>query len=303
MQNVDTARLIESLKPINKITVPKMTDPIGVSIHSIQLNSYMDAKNTFYFKPHRHSFFELYFVVSGSAGCYVGDTGEPIEAKAGDVVLMRPGVDHTLLECSSDFVRLAVCFELDDAEKNALAAYVNDALLSFSAVCERASEGVLAAVAALAARVAERGCMAPYMLRNDIFCLICELSKMASFGDEPSLDSQSEDALSDSRYVYARKFIKDNIRRGIRTEDVAANVHLSSKQLNRLFLKYAQMSVFDYIRQKRCGEAKRLLLNKNLSIAQISEMLAFSDEFYFSRFFKRNTGFPPHRFRLLNGGK
>lgn len=303
MKTSDVNRIIDGLKPINKITVPKMTDPIGMSIHSIRLNSYMDAKNTFYFKPHRHSFFELYFIVSGSAGCYVGDMSEPIEAKAGDVVLMRPGVDHTLIECSSDFVRLAVCFELDDVEKNALTAYVNDALLSFPAACVRASEGVLAAVAAISPHVTERGCLMPYMLRNDIFCLISELSAMASVGDEPTVDVMSEDALLDSRYVYAKKFIKDNIRRGIRTEDVAANVHLSSKQLNRLFLKYAEMTVFDYIQQKRAGEAKRLLLNKNLSIAQISEMLAFSDEFYFSRFFKRNTGFPPHRFRLLNGGR
>jgi AraC-like DNA-binding protein len=40
-----------------------------------------------------------------------------------------------------------------------------------------------------------------------------------------------------------------------------------------------------------------LLENETLSIKEIAAELNFSNEYYFSRFFKRNTGVPPGRFR------
>ena len=300
MLNTEKNTVIEKLKALNKITVPRTSDPIGLRIHTVQLNSYKDAKNTFYFKSHRHSFFEVYFVIDGSAVCEVSTKKTQITAAEGDFVLMPPSVDHNLVECSSDFVRLSVCFEFDDADKNELTAHVSNSLLTLAAPCNKANARIRSAIRTIADHVSEKDLFTSHKIKNDIFDLICELVKTANPNQDQLPSVKKDEPNFDARCLYAKKFIKDNIRSGISTEEVATNVHLSAKQLNRLFLKYEERSVFDYIQEKRCEEAKKLLLDKSLSISEISDMLGFSDEFYFSRFFKRNTGFPPHRFRLMN---
>ena len=300
MPKINKSTVIEKLKALNKISVPRTSDPIGLRVHTVQLNSYKDAKNTFYFKSHRHSFFEVYFVIDGSAVCEVSTKKTQITAAEGDFVLMPPRVDHNLVECSLDFVRLSVCFEFDDADKNELTAHVFNSLSALSSPCNRANDRMHAAIHTIADHVSEKDLFTSHKIKNDILDLISELVKVANPSQDQHVYAKKDEPIFDTRYLYAKKFINDNIRSGITTEEVATNVHLSAKQINRLFLKYDERSVFDYIQQKRCEEAKKLLLDKSLSISEISDMLGFSDEFYFSRFFKRNTGFPPHRFRLMN---
>jgi len=47
-------------------------------------------------------------------------------------------------------------------------------------------------------------------------------------------------------------------------------------------------------------EAKALLNNMSLTIAQVADTLYFSDQFFFSKFFKRHTGATPSEFRRLS---
>ncbi|NSW89572.1 MAG: helix-turn-helix transcriptional regulator [Firmicutes bacterium] len=47
-------------------------------------------------------------------------------------------------------------------------------------------------------------------------------------------------------------------------------------------------------------KAKEELLTSNSSIKEIAYKLKFSDEFYFSRFFKKHTGIPPSKYRIQN---
>ena len=300
---MEKTALIEKLKPINKITIPELTEPVNLHIYSSQLNSYKDAKSTFHFKPHKHSFFEVYFVLLGNVTYEIATEKAPIKACKGEFILMPPDVNHTLIECSPDFARLSFCFEIDDADKNPLAFCINNSLYGLKTPCKKTNADIDTAICTIAKHVANKSLFTPHLLRNDIFSLICELSKYLSPHQEPVFENQKEDSLADSRYVYAKKFIKDNISSNIKTTDVAASVHLSAKQLNRLFFKYEGKSVSQYITEKRCSAAKRLLLDKNYSLFEISEMLGFSDEFYFNKFFKNNTGFTPHKFRLLNGEK
>ena len=48
MPKINKSTVIEKLKALNKISVPRTSDPIGLRVHTIQLNSYKDAKNTYF---------------------------------------------------------------------------------------------------------------------------------------------------------------------------------------------------------------------------------------------------------------
>ena len=67
--------------------------------------------------------------------------------------------------------------------------------------------------------------------------------------------------------------------------------------LAHAFTKYTGLSPINYLLQKRIQEAKSLLESTSCSIAQISNMLGFSSQSYFSQVFKKSTGKTPIQHR------
>jgi len=101
----------------------------------------------------------------------------------------------------------------------------------------------------------------------------------------------------DYRFSQITQYIQDNINSQIRTKDIAKYVHLSDKQISRIIKVKTGLSTKQYINQLRMEKAKKLLKHAEYSVKQIAEMLGFSSEYYFNKFFKREEGFPPGKYR------
>ena len=92
-------------------------------------------------------------------------------------------------------------------------------------------------------------------------------------------------------------FIHNHFYEDIDNKDLAALSGYHEFHLNRIFFKYTGMSMHKYILNLRINEAKRLVLNTNLPVGQISEKVGFCNGTYFSSYFKKVTGFSPSQFR------
>jgi AraC-like DNA-binding protein len=79
--------------------------------------------------------------------------------------------------------------------------------------------------------------------------------------------------------------------------DYADLLHLSPKALGKLTRTYCQRSLTELIQGRIVVEAKRKLYLTNKSVKEIAYALGFSDQYYFSRFFKRATRFAPQQYR------
>ena len=77
---------------------------------------------------------------------------------------------------------------------------------------------------------------------------------------------------------------------------LAALCFLSTTQFYHLFHEAMGMTPLHYRNILLLDRAKMLLRFGDISVAEISEMLGFSDPTYFCRFFKKHTGLPPSRF-------
>lgn len=77
----------------------------------------------------------------------------------------------------------------------------------------------------------------------------------------------------------------------------AEKLHISPNYLNILCKKNLKVSATQLIHQRIATEAKRLLQNKKLNIKEITFELGFTDNSYFSIFFKNQTGITPSEFR------
>lgn len=94
----------------------------------------------------------------------------------------------------------------------------------------------------------------------------------------------------------AREYIYDNRFQKISLNEVAALLEITPSYLSRIFKKVTQLSFSDYIAQVKMDEAKKLLLQNNNRIYEVSNMLGYDDPYYFSKVFKRVTQMTPSEY-------
>ena len=70
-------------------------------------------------------------------------------------------------------------------------------------------------------------------------------------------------------------------------------------QLIRLFKKSLNTTPIQYEIRKKMEYAKGMLLYSNESVAEISDRAGYSDIAYFSKMFKKYTGYSPSEYRKI----
>lgn len=94
------------------------------------------------------------------------------------------------------------------------------------------------------------------------------------------------------------QWLEKNYKSNVRLEDLAANLHLSTSHVSRLFRHATGSTIVEYLTTRRLSEACLLLKTSTLSIEQIGQMVGFDNYSYFCRIFKKNMGHTPLQYRF-----
>jgi AraC family transcriptional regulator, arabinose operon regulatory protein len=92
-------------------------------------------------------------------------------------------------------------------------------------------------------------------------------------------------------------YIDEHLSEDLSSNDCAKLMGCSSSQMRRQFQKYKNMTPVEWINLKRIEKSRDMLSSTRMSIAEISHELGYSDQFYFSRIFKKICGESPLAFR------
>ena len=104
-----------------------------------------------------------------------------------------------------------------------------------------------------------------------------------------------------SRHVaLALDYIYDNLHTKITVPVLANYVDLNPSYFSRLFKEETGQTVSDYIRNKKIDTAKQMLMYSDYSQIEISNILAFPSQSYFTEIFRKTTGVTPIKFRQMN---
>ena len=95
----------------------------------------------------------------------------------------------------------------------------------------------------------------------------------------------------------AVQFISQNINENLTVTGIAEHCCVSPSHLTHVFTDSIGTSPIKYVHQLRMDQAKRLLADETLCVYEVADKLGFNDPFYFSRLFKKVTGFSPQAFR------
>lgn len=98
-----------------------------------------------------------------------------------------------------------------------------------------------------------------------------------------------------------KMYIRSHLEEELSRNQLAEAVYLSPDYLSRVFRLETGIQLSEYITQERIREAKRLLLETELSIGDVSFRVGYNNWAYFSKVFKSRTDQTPAQFRLLHG--
>lgn len=97
----------------------------------------------------------------------------------------------------------------------------------------------------------------------------------------------------------AKQFIQQNFRELLTLEVVSGQVGLNPTYFSNLFKIETGQNFSEYLIGMRIQNAKTMLTDTDLSIADVAEYVGYGDVKYFSKLFKKVTGLSPAEYRKL----
>ena len=116
---------------------------------------------------------------------------------------------------------------------------------------------------------------------------------------------QEKEILDETEEPFILQNLKNYIETHYKTKhtasDYAAMLAITPKALNKLTKAHFNKTLTELISERIIIEAKRELYLTNKTVKEIAYDLGYTDEYYFSRFFKKNVEVSPLFFRISIG--
>lgn len=135
--------------------------------------------------------------------------------------------------------------------------------------------------------------------QDDITALLTRLKKdldLMYHDDAGYFEQTGGSAPENARLL--RDFIVEHFKEPINLSLIAEAMHYSQSYLSKIFFQEYQISPIKYLAQLRLQKASYYLThNPELSILQVAQLTGFEDQGYFSKTFKKHTGYSPKEYR------
>ena len=105
--------------------------------------------------------------------------------------------------------------------------------------------------------------------------------------------ASAKENLTDRRLKQILSFIEENLSQDLSVEQIAAVAHVSPSHLKDVFKKSMGVPVYQYVIQRRVEMAKSLLMEENLSIAEVASASGFAHQSHLARHMRRVLGASP----------
>ena len=114
---------------------------------------------------------------------------------------------------------------------------------------------------------------------------------------EPGAEEQSGQDRDTERIRCIMVYIQEHYAEKITLEELAEQIHLCRSESCRLFKRYMNASIFDYLLDYRVERSLPILRDDRLDVTQIAGMTGFSNPAYCAKIFRRKMGCTPFQYR------
>ena len=130
-----------------------------------------------------------------------------------------------------------------------------------------------------------------------------EEQKIKKMGEEyvQRMAGDLMDEISSAEKV--KQYIEEHLQDDLSVEELAQMVFISQNHLTRSFKKKYGKTVTEYIAWYRMNVAEELLRGTDITVTKISAKVGYPNYAYFSKLFKKHSGFTPSDYRNKYIGK
>ena len=93
------------------------------------------------------------------------------------------------------------------------------------------------------------------------------------------------------------EYLHDHLYEKVTLDMLSEHFHFGKVYLCDVFKKNIGITIISYHTDLKINEAKRLLRESEATVTEIADRLGFESQSYFTRCFKKRTGYPPQVFR------
>lgn len=240
---------------------------------------------------HSHPFTELFYVVSGSGNFLI--EGETYHVMEDDLVIVNANVQHT--ESSKDSNPLEyIVLGIEGLSLLLEPEHKDEKISEYYSIhnYRKSREEILHFLDLLLHEVENRSDFYDTICQNLLNILILNVIRRSKSN---LVISTQKNATKECTYI--RNYIDIHYASPITLDLLANETYLDKFYLVHVFKKQYDISPINYLIEKRIQESMNLIENTNYSISDISSIVGFNSQSYYSQIFKRKTGLTPAEHR------
>lgn len=253
-------------------------------------------------RMHRHAFFELVYIVSGTATHHLGDETTPL--RAGDYFIIDTGSVHCYRD-TKDF-EIVNCLFLPEYVDRALAccpslsSLLSNQVLRFGVpvdICTadktfHDSDGTVRQII----KAMEREFAAQQTGYMEL--MRCHLTQILVCAVRASEEDERARTFHPATAAMV-DYLQQHYAEPLSLENLSRRLCYTPQYLSSLFHRDTGMSLQLFLQRLRIEEACRLLKNQQLRITDIAQAVGYSDAKHFSRVFQQHKGMSPKEFKAM----
>ena len=255
---------------------------------------------------HTHDYLELSYVISGSFRQAI--MGKDVTFSRGDLCLIDKNCLHQDYLDEGDVRVLFLGISKEAFEEIMTRKYADDRIISFLQSALLQQKNLLQYLHFKPYEGSDekmRFCMSMLIKElgqfdgaSDLICrgLLVRIFRLLGSEYEFSLSRELKKEKNWLFYEEITDYIRYNYK-DVSLEELCERFHFQQDYFARMLKKQTGLTFIGYVQQVRLSEARRLLLETDLNIEEISEMVGYANKGYFYRIFTQKYGITPAKMR------
>ncbi len=270
------------------------------------------------YRSHRHTIFEFMYMVSGEIEILLNE--QPCLLYSGDSLIIKPGIFHHTPPITDEAVWFIFHFEVEDKRIHEILQMVQYPVIrkeqekSINKYVSKFIDKYGYFLYRLGAPIAKKPTISESLhtavvslkVQASILNLISLLSSYFYHQTVKSGPSTIPLSIQPSIINLAHEaayWIEKRATEPIKINELAIQLNVDRSHLTNCFKKVYGLSPRGYLTQVRIRKAKEMLVDTHWSIEKISHELQFSSAAHFIKFFLKQAGLTPLKYRNQLNGK
>lgn len=279
-----------------------LPDEVFFSGLHVSENMIVEDMETFGGAHFRSDFFSMILVTQGQIKAALNL--QPYVNQVNDLIIAPPNAIKKLIDCSSDAQVIAVSFTVSFLVEAGMPAHTHSVLdffMSKSNPVWHLEEDDFKVIKEMMLNLYTRCKMANVrvwgkeQLFNTFFLLLYELAAQNS---KYTANNSMQYTRKEDLVIRFTELVTAHCVRERSVQYYADQLHITAKHLTETVKEISGQNAGELIDDIVIMEAKLLLENPLYSIGQVANLMNFSDQSFFGKYFKRHTGISPKKYRI-----